>query len=132
MEFRTQFNYTPEAGEEVQGVTMTIQGEAYSIQELILKMHLGQMPAVSKTPIYADADSFDDSDFNQVGQMDIVDRQELSNEMSMKVKENQKIIKDFKQRQETEMIEKKAKEMVDNQRLAEQKTKNDKVTGDSQ
>ncbi|AXH77712.1 MAG: hypothetical protein [Microviridae sp.] len=60
--FKTQYNSTPYAGSINNDPSMTIQGDNYTIAELLAKVNMGQMIDVARNPQYSGTDDFDNYD----------------------------------------------------------------------
>jgi len=60
--FKTQYNSTPYAGSINNEPSMTIQGDNYTIAELLAKVNMGQMIDVARNPQYSGTDDFDNYD----------------------------------------------------------------------
>lgn len=82
--YRNQFNYNHSSvrGERITQPTKTIQGEAYTIQELYRKFATGQIPPIHREGDYMDDVTFDDPDIRKVTDMDMVERQQYANDIS--------------------------------------------------
>lgn len=72
---------------------MTIEGDSYTIKELIQKHILGQLPDVGREPIYNNG-SLDDYDLEKVRDYDLAERDEVMNSNSLKINDlKEKLVK---------------------------------------
>lgn len=82
--------------ETILGKSMTIQGEAYTIKEVIDRATRGLGTAIAKKAIWADAEYFDDIDLNEAQNMDLAEIQELNQEVKDRIKHLSEKLEDEK------------------------------------
>ncbi len=83
--------------------SMTIQGEAYTIQELLKKHSSGSMPDVGREPIYTDPIDIDTLDLSSFDRMDLAEQQEYQKYQKKQIKALQiSVKKQAEQIKETE------------------------------
>lgn len=75
--FRSRQYYKPLPRSNNKGPSKAIQGEAYTIRELLHKHTRGIMPPVMRNGQYMDDADFDSIDMEKVNRMDIVDKHEI-------------------------------------------------------
>lgn len=110
---RNKYNFTNQY-EEVDPTVMVVQGESYSIQELISKHSAGISPDIAKTPIWDDEANHNSLDYMKVESMDLSEQQmyledarELVKQAEAAVAESKKIAEEAeKQRVSQETSEK--------------------------
>lgn len=85
--YRTPFTAVPSPGEVNDKPSVTIQGESYTIPELLRKFSNGQTVAVSRQPVYQSTDDFDAPDLVEVMNSDLVDRDIITSLNKQKVNE---------------------------------------------
>lgn len=119
--YRTKWNFIS-TQEKNNGEVNTVQGESYTVQELLEKYAQGQTPAVQLTPLYDhDEPTFDD-DITLRNPEDLTDVDELKR----KVEDTQEQLKYEQEQKEIDAKEKALKKEAD-----ELAKKNDKKEPDS-
>lgn len=94
MKFKTQLTYavTPASYERIDGPSLTVEGESYTITELMRKHILGQAPNVAREAIYIDQDD-DGYDIEKLRDSDLVERDEVKASNTLKIKELEEKVK---------------------------------------
>lgn len=90
--FVNQYTYRFDTveNETITKPSMTVQGEAYSVQELYEKFSAGQVPSIYRAGTYSDDASFDDPDLRKVNDMDLDERNQFANDLSARIKETER------------------------------------------
>ena len=106
MKVRTQYNWIAEKRQKshIQGPSKTIQGQSYTIPELIQRYSNGLL-SDQKEPLYMDLDH-NDPDLQQMAKADMVDKQQTAYEQqAIKIDLEAKIkaSNEVKQKQEAEI-----------------------------
>lgn len=90
IKFKSSYSFALEASctalEKVNKVSQTIQGEAYTIQELFAKYAQGTLDLEGKQPVYNGLD-LDQPDMEKVGNLDLVEKSELVDSNTLRVNE---------------------------------------------
>lgn len=97
--------YDPKDGrtyEEVGGQGMTIEGEAYTIRELMARHMNMNLPDVEKEGFFEDTEDFDFPDLSKLKQMDIFDRMDLYGRVEDKMRLAQKKLEAYQKEKEAE------------------------------
>jgi len=82
MKFNSKFHFKPEQhrGEDLSEGSLTIQGDAYSIKELLEKYANGVMPAIGKTGDFEEEPDIDSPDPTRAPDFDLSDLDRLGRE----------------------------------------------------
>ncbi|AXL15367.1 hypothetical protein [Microviridae sp.] len=83
-------------GEIVDPISQTIQGESYTIQELLSKHSAGISPDIGKEPIWDDSANHNSLDYMKVGSMDLSEQMDYLEDAKMLVKNAEAAIKESK------------------------------------
>ena len=86
---QNNFQLTPEMCDDHsrQLPSLTIQGESFSVKDLVQKMANGQLPQIMRQGFYANPENFDAPDFEKVATLDLIDQQILLNNNQQKILE---------------------------------------------
>lgn len=108
MNFKTPMSYTScrSSFEAVKGKSMTIQGDSYSIRELMLKNSTGNMPAIYRDGQYQDNVDFDSPDLQEVFNMSPMDKYHLLQETQNNVEELKKMNEEHRKIKANQLEEK--------------------------
>lgn len=123
LKFKTPYTYQVglKSFEHLEGDSITIQGEAYTIKELMLKNATGNMPPIMRNPRFQDGVTFDDDDLNELQNMSQMDKQIL-------IDNNRQLIQQLAETNRQHQIEKaKQKELE-----AKTKSQNKGVVGNDE
>lgn len=88
--------------EDVTGESLTVSGEAYTVQELFERYAQGQIPNIRDNSYWEETSDFDSIDFNQLRYADPYEKAELLEEVKQKAEKAQKALKDWISSKETE------------------------------
>lgn len=112
--FRSNYNYDqntkdPEVFDKKAMVSKVVPGLSYTVRELYQRHAAGSLPDVAKVAIWDQHPSFD-SWTDEIGNMDLVEAEELARSLEERGREIQEL-KDKVKKSEYENITKKSKEM---------------------
>ena len=111
------FKLKKEHKEKTIGETMTVQGESYTILELLQKHTQGIDTNIERQTHYDDDADFDSMDKSKLQSMDLVDIDELKENVKITVNSKTKKLKKMEQ----EKLDKQLEEKLKQQLLAEKK-----------
>lgn len=72
----------------------TIQGETYTIRELLRKHQSGAMPDVARNPIWEDTDDFESLDLQKISRLDISEKTQLTQQQWEVVDASRRAVKE--------------------------------------
>jgi len=87
----------------------TIQGESYTIQELLKKHASGNMPDIERNGVYQDDENIDSMDMEKYQRLDLADRQRIASQNAESIIQKEQAIKAKHAKKATSENEVKAK-----------------------